>query len=281
MLVTSHAQTKILLQSSGPHRRVRREAIKNAGKLTLAVASDQVSTFTQASPATQENLAISVNSLGVGFGTANSRKQVLSGASLEVKQGTFHILLGPNGCGKSTLLRVLGGLLQSDSGSYQLAGPVGFVFQNPDHQVVMPTVAADVAFGLGRYALLEEDVLCQVQHALKLVGMEAFQDRPTHTLSGGQKQRVAIAGALAECPKVLLLDELTTFLDSADQQGVLKAVRGLVGSQGSETVTALWVTHRLEELQWADTASYMEHGQIQFTGPAQDVAKYMKSLGAH
>ena len=76
MLLTSHAQTKILLQSSGPHRRVRREAIKNAGKLTLAVASDQVSTFTQASPATQENLAISVNSLGVGFGTANSRKQV-------------------------------------------------------------------------------------------------------------------------------------------------------------------------------------------------------------
>lgn len=75
---------------------------------------------------------------------------MLTGASLEVKQGTFHILLGPNGCGKSTLLRVLGGLLQSDFGSFQLAGPVGFVFQNPDHQVVMPTVAADVAFGLGR-----------------------------------------------------------------------------------------------------------------------------------
>lgn len=77
-------------------------------------------------------------------------RQVLSGADLEVKQGTFHILLGPNGCGKSTLLRILGGLLQSDSGSHHVAGPVGFVFQNPDHQVVMPTVAADVAFGLGR-----------------------------------------------------------------------------------------------------------------------------------
>ena len=58
--------------------------------------------------------------------------QVLSGADLEVKQGTFHILLGPNGCGKSTLLRILGGLLQSDSGSHHVAGPVGFVFQNPD-----------------------------------------------------------------------------------------------------------------------------------------------------
>ena len=76
MLVTSHAQTKILSHSSGPHRRIRREAIKDAGKLTLAVASDQVSSLTQATPATQEKLAISVNSLGVGFGTANSRKQV-------------------------------------------------------------------------------------------------------------------------------------------------------------------------------------------------------------
>lgn len=60
------------------------------------------------------------------------------------------MLLGPNGCGKSTLLRVLGGLLNLDGGSVEADGPSGFVFQNPDHQVVMPTVAADVAFGLGR-----------------------------------------------------------------------------------------------------------------------------------
>ena len=64
------------------------------------------------------------------------------------------MLLGPNGCGKSTLLRVLGGLLYPDSGSVETDEPSGFVFQNPDHQVVMPTVAADVAFGLGRYATL-------------------------------------------------------------------------------------------------------------------------------
>jgi energy-coupling factor transporter ATP-binding protein EcfA2 len=60
------------------------------------------------------------------------------------------MLLGPNGCGKSTLLRVLGGLLYPDAGLIQTDEPSGFVFQNPDHQVVMPTVAADVAFGLGR-----------------------------------------------------------------------------------------------------------------------------------
>ena len=67
-------------------------------------------------------------------------------------RGSLHILLGPNGCGKSTLLRALGGQLAPGAGSARADGPVGFIFQNPDHQIVMPTVAADVAFGLGRHA---------------------------------------------------------------------------------------------------------------------------------
>jgi energy-coupling factor transporter ATP-binding protein EcfA2 len=76
------------------------------------------------------------------------------------------MLLGPNGCGKSTLLRVLGGLLQLDGGGVEADAPSGFVFQNPDHQVVMPTVAADVAFGLGRWA----DASCDTGQ----VGMRGF-----------------------------------------------------------------------------------------------------------
>ena len=79
-------------------------------------------------------------------------RQVLRGASLAVARGSLHILLGPNGCGKSTLLRALGGQLAPGAGSARADGPVGFIFQNPDHQIVMPTVAADVAFGLGRHA---------------------------------------------------------------------------------------------------------------------------------
>ncbi|EFN53568.1 hypothetical protein CHLNCDRAFT_25702 [Chlorella variabilis] len=174
--------------------------------------------------------------------------QVLAGASLEVPRGSFHMLLGANGCGKSTLLRVMAGLFHPDAGSIRVDAPCGFVFQNPDHQVVMPSVGADVAFGLGRYSLNPAAVQAVVRDSLARVGLQAFAERPTSSLSGGQKQRVAIAGALAECPRVLLLDELTTFLDFEDQENVLQCVRRIAGG-----VTALWVTHRLEELQYADS----------------------------
>lgn len=132
------------------------------------------------------------------------------------------LLAGANGCGKSTLLRVLGGLLAPQEGSFHVDPPAGFVFQNPDNQVVMPTVAADVAFGLGRYTLDPGDVSQRVTDALDAVNLPGFGTRPCHTLSGGQKQRVAIAGVLAERPSVLLCDELTTFLDDEDQLSVVQ-----------------------------------------------------------
>lgn len=91
-----------------------------------------------------------VQHLRLQLGQAGARRQVLDGVNLLVRRGSLHMLLGPNGCGKSTLLKVLGGLYSPDSGLADTDLPSGFVFQNPDHQVVMPTVAADVAFGLGR-----------------------------------------------------------------------------------------------------------------------------------
>jgi ABC transporter len=121
-----------------------------------------------------------------------------------VERGTFHILLGPNGCGKSTLLRVLGGLQAPASGDVSVAQPVGFVFQNPDQQIVMPSVGADACFGLGRFRLPRLAVSAQTFESLSLVGMADFLESATHTLSGGQRQRVAIAGALAEDPLVRL-----------------------------------------------------------------------------
>ncbi|XP_077243726.1 ABC transporter I family member 10-like [Tasmannia lanceolata] len=203
---------------------------------------------------------------------------ILKDCSIRVPAGELWMLLGPNGCGKSTLLKVLAGLLNPTDGTVSVKTPKSFVFQNPDHQVVMPTVEADVAFGLGKFNLTLDEVRSRVEKALDAVGMSEYLQRPVQTLSGGQKQRVAIAGALAEACRVLLLDELTTFLDENDQIGVIKAVKNSLG--GPEEVAALWVTHRLEELKYADGAVYMEDGRVIMHGDVSTITHFLKEKGA-
>eukprot|EP00803_Ostreobium_quekettii_P011331 evm.model.scf_4428.2 EVM.evm.TU.scf_4428.2 scf_4428:6089-6868(-) len=223
-------------------------------------------------------LAVRVRDLKLALGDGARRKQVLNGVNLNLQSGRLHFILGPNGCGKSTLLRVLAGIIPGDSGTVRADSPVGFVFQNPDHQVVMPTVAADVAFSLGARELPDSEVRSSVEAALDAVGMLDCFDAPMSSLSGGQKQRVAIAGALVSRPSLLLLDELTTFLDEGSRRRVLECVRGVVG--GRRDNTGVWVTHRFEELEFADSAAYMEEGRVLCAGEPAEVVRYVRSLGA-
>lgn len=115
-------------------------------------------------------------------------------------------------------------------------------------------------------------------HWMRFTNIIHPKQRPIQTLSGGQKQRVAIAGALAEASKVLLLDELTTFLDEYDQMGVIEAVKNSVASGGE--VAALWVTHRLEELKYADGAIYMEDGQTIIQDDVSSISRFIKKKQA-
>ncbi|PAN28296.1 hypothetical protein PAHAL_5G143400 [Panicum hallii] len=219
--------------------------------------------------------AIEGRDVGLSVTTRRGRVlPVLKACSLHVPPGQLWMLLGPNGCGKSTLLKVLAGFLNPSAGTVYINRPCSYVFQNPDHQVVMPTVESDVSFGLGKLNLPLDEVRSRVSKSLDAVGMLSYSQRPIQTLSGGQKQRVAIAGALAEASKVLLLDELTTFLDEHDQMGVIKAVRNSVAADGE--VAALWVTHRLEELKYADGAIYMEDGQIIIQGDVSTISRFIK-----
>lgn len=193
-------------------------------------------------------------------------EQVLKSCSLEVPKGEFWMLLGTNGSGKSTLLRLLAGLLQPNSGEIRVEGQMGFVFQNPDHQLVMPTVGADVAFGLVEEKLSFGQVKTRVREALAAVNLEMLERRPIYALSGGQKQRVAIAGAIARHCEVLLLDEPTALLDPDSQLDLVAQVRSLVKSRG---ITALWVTHRLDELNYCDGAFLLEKGELADKGDPQ------------
>jgi energy-coupling factor transport system ATP-binding protein len=188
---------------------------------------------------------------------------VLNACSLKVPRGEFWMLLGTNGSGKSTLLRLLAGLLAPRTGQILTAQPVGFVFQNPDHQLVMPTVGADVAFGLVAEKLSPIQVRQRVEEALAAVNLWALQRRPIYALSGGQKQRVAIAGAIARHCEVLLLDEPTALLDPDSQLDLVAQVQRLVKSRG---LTALWVTHRLDELNYCDGAFLLEQGRVVDSG---------------
>jgi energy-coupling factor transport system ATP-binding protein len=184
---------------------------------------------------------------------------VLRSCSLEVPKGEFWMLLGSNGSGKSTLLRTLTGLLQPQSGQIEIVPPIGFVFQNPDHQLVMPTVGADVAFGLVEEKLSYPQVRERVEDALAAVNLLHLQRRPIYALSGGQKQRIAIAGAIARHCEVLLLDEPTALLDPDSQMDLVQQVQQLLKRRG---ITALWVTHRLEELDYCDGAFLLEQGRV-------------------
>ena len=201
----------------------------------------------------------------VRFGWS-SDAQVLKGCSFQVPQGEFWMLLGNNGSGKSTLLKLLAGLLIPDAGSIVMPYKTGFVFQNPDHQLVMPTVGADIAFGLVSENLSQMQTRQRVREALDAVNLLHMERRPIHALSGGQKQRIAIAGAIARNCEAILFDEPTALLDPDTQLELVVQVSNLVKERG---LTALWVTHRLEELDYCDGAFLLEGGKVAARGNPQ------------
>jgi energy-coupling factor transport system ATP-binding protein len=200
--------------------------------------------------------AIEVKDLSFAW---QSGQTVLESCSLSVPRGEFWMLLGTNGSGKSTLLRLIAGLLTPQVGTVDVHGGLGIVFQNPDYQLVMPTVGADVAFGLVAEQLTTSQVRHRVTEALTAVNLADLIRRPIYALSGGQKQRVAIAGAIARQIEVILFDEPTALLDPDAQLDLVAQVRELVRSRG---LTALWVTHRLEELDYCDGAFLLENGVL-------------------
>ena len=188
---------------------------------------------------------------GVSFGYPDGTA-ALHDVSFRIVHGECVALIGPNGAGKSTLLALINGLLQPVAGEVlvgelpvtprtlaQVHRTVGYVFQDPDDQLFMPTVYDDVAFGPLNIGLDETQVRVQVDRALHTVGAEHLAQRAPYRLSGGEKRAVAIAGVLAMAPDILVLDEPSSGLDAA-------ARRRLIGLLASFTHTRIIATHDLD-----------------------------------
>jgi cobalt/nickel transport system ATP-binding protein len=200
--------------------------------------------------------------------------EAIRGLSFHVRRGEKVALVGPNGAGKSTLLLMFNGLLRPDSGTIlfdnrpigydrgslrELRRRVGFVFQNPDRQIIAPTVYQDVAFGPTNLGLPDGQVRAAVEAALRNVGLSGFERRPPHQLSGGEKKRVAIAGVLAMDPDLLVLDEPTSNLDPAGSEDIME----LLDELRAAGKTILISTHDVElAYPWADRVILLLSGEI-------------------
>ena len=218
---------------------------------------------------------INIEHLSKSFGD----KKVLDDINLYVRRGEFLTLLGPSGCGKTTLLRMIAGFMRPDEGDILLDGagildtpphlrPLNTVFQR---YALFPhlDVYDNIAFGLKLKKVPEDEIDKRVRKVLKLVAMSDYEDRDVETLSGGQQQRIAIARAIVNQPKVLLLDEPLAALDlkmRKDMQIELKEMHQKLG------ITFIYVTHDQEEaLTLSDTIVVMNEGKIQQIGTPTDI----------
>jgi cobalt/nickel transport system ATP-binding protein len=204
--------------------------------------------------------------------------EALRGVCLAASHGESIALVGANGAGKSTLLQHLVGLHHPQAGTVGIGEvpvthetladvrkSVGMVFQDPDDQLFMPTVAEDVAFGPVNLGLPAEVVEERVSTALSTVGASALRDRPPYRLSGGEKRAVAIATVLAMNPSVLVMDEPSSNLDP-------KARRRLIGLLATFRHTKLIATHDLElALELCERTVVMREGRVAADGPTREV----------
>jgi energy-coupling factor transporter ATP-binding protein EcfA2 len=209
----------------------------------------------------------------------------LRDVSLEIGPGELVLLAGPSGAGKSTLLRCMNGLVPHFAGGRLsgtirvggldpvMRGPsamsrtVGFVFQDPEAQMVVDVVEDEVAFALENAGMARNEMARRVEDALRSVGMWPLRGRAVDTLSGGEKQRVAIAAALALGPEVLLLDEPTSQLDPQGAEAVLEAVVRLRDELG---LTVVLTEHRLDRVLAAvDRLIYLDGDAVRSGAPRE------------
>lgn len=225
------------------------------------------------------HLLIEVNDIGYAY-PGREKAPALSGVSIALARGERVVLLGPNGAGKSTLLQLMAGLCPPTQGEVRWEGHalterpepleagIGYLFQEPEDQLILPLVGEDVALGPRNLGLPEEEVKLRTLEALTGVGLSGFEGRLSHSLSFGEKQRAALAGVLACRPRVLLLDEPTSALDPGGRRGLVALLR----EQSRETSMVI-STHDVNVAYVLAQRVIVLDGEVLADGPAKSILR--------
>lgn len=216
--------------------------------------------------------------------------QALKNINIEIEKGEKVAIIGPNGAGKSTLFSHFNGLTEPTSGCVKIEGKpisfdkdkllkvrqkVGIVFQDPNDQLFAPTVKEDIAFGPMNLGLSYGEVEKRVEDALKMVGMENYEDKTPHHLSGGQQKRIAIAGIIAMKPEIMILDEPTAGLDPDGVEKVLNIMNQL----NKEGMTLIISSHDIDMIsKYADKIFILYNGEIIESGNKNKIFSDMELL---
>ena len=199
------------------------------------------------------------------------QNRVFNGLSLRLTEHRIG-LIGANGSGKSSLLRLIKGLLVPDSGSVSISGSVGFVFQNPEHQLLFPTAMEELCFGLIEQGVLPEQAQQRAHDLLATHGYAHIADCATHELSDGQKQLLCIFSVILDGASTLLLDEPFASLDLKTTRNVMRFIATLP----QQLVLA---THDLELVNDFDRVIWLDEGVVRSDGPpSQVILAYRESV---
>jgi len=203
--------------------------------------------------------------------------KALKQVNFNIKENETLTIIGPNGAGKTTLLLSICGVIQVDGiieifnekltkkNVRNLRKNIGFVFQDPDDQLFMPTVYEDVAFGPENLGFMKDDIKILVCDALDHVGLKGFENRESHHLSFGEKKKVSFATILAMDPKIIILDEPTSNLDPYSRREFIKLLK-------KTKATKIIATHDLEMvLELSDRTVLINKGKIISEGITHEI----------